>query len=866
MAFIPGSIAEKQVKTTATASGGFVPGSIAKQATIIQSKTSGFVPGSIAGSPISSKSLQTSQGLYNLASQKGLKNRADDILNRQSGEETKKIFSGGFISDIFDVVNSLQYGVVGMVKGKSFAEGVKTRQSFSDKDALGDHGIPGVIAGIVLDIAFDPLTYIAPVTILRKIPGAVKLGKVIKGAAFGKKITKTIDVGAEATKGISKTYQATEGGTEVGKYLASKLVYMNGADPVFKETFERGVKNIAVETTNIVDMSKAVAKLTPETASKLLTKDETGRFIRVGLDKLTGKLNPGELDIVTKFYTKLDDLGKQAVDLGLLSKTKYEENIGEYIKNAYMEYEQMANKGLFGIRKVGIKGIKKRVEGLTPEMMKDLGQIDNPAYLLFKSTFDLAKDVENAKMFKQVAEKFGTDIAQEGFTQIPKTSAKLGGLAGKYIPTHMSEYLNEIIQPSTDTVAKKLVANFKFFKVVMNPATHARNIMSNKLLNYWKLGMNPLDPRTISSDAEAIKEVFRETGKWIDEARPLGYGVDTFASAEMKGLLNSPEASVLNKAGSLWQKTKQTLGNIYQKEESQAKLSAYIFNRKYKNLEPEEAWKVAESATFNYAQVTPFVRKMRESLFGFPFITFTIKATPIVAETLIKNPQRIGVIGKIKQAIENLSDIKETDRERALEPSWVKDGFYVKLPMKDSLGRSAYFDLTYILPFGDLMSGNWFERAQNIQTGVTESMPISLMKRSPFIQLVTELGRNKDFYGNKIWKESDSSEQQALDLSRHLIKTMAPPLVSDQIPGGYNEKGVQQQKGIIGALTPQDKENQQRTIMEELLRNIGAKIQPIDADIQETYEEWNKKKGLQTLLLENGELNTFTRQYLPKIK
>ena len=54
--------------------------------------------------------------------------------------------------------------------------------------------------------------------------------------------------------------------------------------------------------------------------------------------------------------------------------------------------------------------------------------------------------------------------------------------------------------------------------------------------------------------------------------------------------------------------------------------------------------------------------------------------------------------------------------------------------------------------------------------------------------------------------------------------------------------------------------------MEELLRNIGAKIQPIDADIQETYEEWNKKKGLQTLLLENGELNTFTRQYLPKIK
>ena len=99
---------------------------------------------------------------------------------------------------------------------------------------------------------------------------------------------------------------------------------------------------------------------------------------------------------------------------------------------------------------------------------------------------------------------------------------------------------------------------------------------------------------------------------------------------------------------------------------------------------------------------------------------------------------------------------------------------------------------------------------------------------------------------------------------RHLTKTMAPPLVADQIPGGYNEKGIRQQRGIIGALTPQEKENQQRTVMEELLRQIGAKVQPIDADIQETYQEWNKKKGLQSLLLENGVLSNFNKAYIPK--
>lgn len=865
MAFIQGSIANKQ-KSTDKPTTGFTPGSIAKPKitpirTPVPKATKGFIPGSIAGtSKVSSNDIQSSDGLYSLAEQKGLKDRADAILEAQSGEETKKIFSGGFISDIFDVVNSAQYGVTGLLKGQSFMEGVKTRQSFTDQDALGDKGLPGVIGGIALDIAVDPLTYIAPYTVLKKIPSAVKLIKATKGAVFGKRVTKAIDV----AEGLEKSYEAVEGGTSGGKYLAQKFQWMAGADPIFKETFERGLKNTAVSTSLITEMSKDVAKIAPETASKILSRDKVGRFFRTGLDKLTG-LSPEEFDSVSKLYTKLDNLGKEAVDLGLLSQKKYEENLGEYIKNAYLEYETAKGKNIFGVGKVGIKGIKARKE---VENISEFGltQVDNPAYLLFKSTFDLAKDVENAKMFKQVAEKFGTDVAQDGFTKLPD-GVRLGSLAGKYVPNHMADYLNEIIKPMDDSIGRKLVGNFKFFKVIMNPATHARNIVSNKILNYWKLGMNPLDPRTISSEAESIREITKGTGKWIDEARPLGYNVDTFASAEMKGLLDSPEAmNALGKTEKTWQKVKTALGNLYQGEENQAKLSAYIFNRKYKNLAPEEAWKAAESATFNYAQVTPFVRKLRESLFGMPFITFTVKSTPLAAETLVKNPQRIGVIGKIKQAIESQSDIVETDKERQNEPSWVKDGFYVKLPIKDKEGRSAYFDLTYILPFGDLMSGNFFERGQNMETGTPEGLPTTAIKKVPALQLISELTKNKNFYGNKIWKDTDSTEKQMADIMKHLTRTIAPPLVADQISVGYNDKGERQFKGIRGALTPKEKANQQRTLMQELLRNVGAKVQPIDADIQETYTEWNKKKGLQNLLLEEGVLNNFSRTYIPKEK
>ena len=802
--------------------------------------------------------LTTSSGLYQQAVKSGFQKEADKLLAGK-GEDTKQIFSGGFITDIFDTLNALQYGIVGIIKGKGFMEGVKTRQSFSDKDALGDKGLPGVIGGIALDIAVDPLTYLAPYTIIKKISPLVKAGKAIKAFAFGKTAEKTF----ETAEGIKK-FTELEGGTKIGKWFGEKFVYMFGKDPVYKQAYEKSIKNIAVGTQNIAEMAKGVANLVPETAAKLLTKDKTGRFVRVGLKELQKTLTPDEFGKVQVAWNKIDDLGKQAVDAGLLSKGKFEENLGEYIKNAYTEYELAKKKGIFGFMKVGVKGIKPRKLGLTPEEMVKLGQIDNPAYLLFKSAFDLTKDVENAKLFKATSKLFGSDIAQEGFKQLPKTQ-RLGALKNKFVPENIFNAIQEITIPSKEMIGKELMANFKFFKVVMNPATHGRNVVSNKVLNYWKLGMNPLDPRVIKTDATAVKEIFKGGGEWITKAKPLGYGLNTFAANELGILLDSRAAlNIGKKLGTNWNKIKSKLGNIYQGEENWAKLSAFIFNSKHKGMGLEDAWKAAESATFNYAQVTPFVRKLRTALWGFPFITFTLKATPIAIETALKAPQRISVLGKIKNAIENASDIKLTERERASEPAWIRDGFYIKLPMKDKYGRSSYFDLTYIIPFGDLVSGEYIEKAVSRETGLPEAIPSALLRKTPLLNFIREISRNQDFYGDKIWLDSDSQEKQLGDLFRHLTKTYLPPLVSDQIPGGHMAAGGRRIKGIRGVLTPEEQIKQQRTLMQELLRNIGLKIQPIDVDIQETYAEFEKRKALQTLLQEKGVIKEFTRPYIPK--
>ncbi len=782
--------------------------------------------------------FDTSQDLYNLAVQSGLQSQADKIL-ASKGEETKKIFAGGVVSDIFDTLNLLQYGVVGMLKGKGFVEGVRTRQSWSDKDALGDNGIPGIIGGIALDIACDPLTYIAPWTILKK-------------AGVLKKLEPITEV-AKASK--------------VGKWLGNKFVYRFGQDPVYKELGERAIKNITVGDVNIKKLVEGVIDIPKEKAAQLLTKDKTGRFIRKPLEALKGVLTDDELFNVSKSYAILDDLGKQAVDLKLLGKGTWETNLGEYIKNAYLEYEQKKPLGIWGWMKKGVKGIKKRKPGLTPEKMAELGQIENPSYLLFKSMVDLNHDIENAKLFKVTAEKFGLKAIKEGFKQLPDTK-RLGDLANKFVPESIFNDIQEITRArsAAEKGWGKVVAGFKFGKVIMNPATHARNVMSNEVLNWWKLGLGPWR-QDIYLDAATQ---MAKGGKYIDEAKTVGYGLNTFASQEIKNILLGPDSlTAFGKArGKIGQITEK-LANIYQGEENLAKLAAFIFKRKG-GIGIEDAWKAAESATFNYAQVTPFIRKLRTSLFGFPFITFTVKATPIAVETALKAPQRISAFGKIKNAIENASDIEVTARERASEPAWIKDGFYVKLPMKDKYGRSAYFDLTYIMPFGDIVSGQLFERGVRRETGLPESIPTALMRKTPFFNLVKELATNQDFYGDKIWKEGDDTSKQLGDIMRHLTRTYSPPVVSELgdltgiMPGGYMKTGERRIKGIRGALTPAEQVKQQRTLMQELLRNVGLKVQPIDVDIQESYAEWERKKAMESLLEEAGVLKQFRTMYVPK--
>lgn len=796
--------------------------------------------GGIGGGFAPKPDVSTIKGLEQTAKKEGLGERAKEIL-AEKGEKPKEIYSGGFVMDIFDTLNALQYGVTGLLKGKSFSEGVKTRQSFSDKDSLGDYGLPGVIGGVALDIAVDPLTYV-PVLGL----GKVAL-KGIKGVskAVGRAAVKAPVVGGVAEK--------------VGNTLGRAFIYRFGQDPIYKEVAERSIKNIAVGNQNLLELARPLTKLDASTQKAIGEARKIGKLEELP-EELLSKAKPA--------FDELDRLGKEAVEVGLLKPETYAENVGTYIARLYRKHE--IPKGIvekvktFFEKKpirIDVSRFKKRTD-IPEDVREAMGEILEAGYPTAKALVQLNQAVERAKFFKEIAGKWTKDTIEEGFSKLPDVKT-LGELAGKAVPTPIFDDIQEIIRVKTPTekVLSKIVGGFKFSKVILNPATHARNIMSNFLLNSFE----GLSPARLDIYAKAAKQIATK-GDLYQEARNVGLGLDTFASRELKDILFGPEAQPLVKK--FGRKFVETLSNLYQKEEEFAKMAQYIFQRS-KGLNPEDAYKIAERATFNYAQVTPFIRRLRESIWGFPFVTFSYKATPQIAKTLITKPTKISNIGKIKQAIENQADLKELERERASEPEWIREGFYVKMPIKDKFGRSAYLDLSYILPFGDLITGNYLERDISRETGLPESPAEAAIKKMPFINLIRELAKNQDFYGNKIVKEGDTIDKQLGDIFRHIVKLYAPPVISEQIPSGYRATG-ERRPGMISRVAELEKKGieaggaQTRTLAQELLKQVGLKISPVDVKLQESFMESEKKKALRTLLREVGAVKEFKKTYIPK--
>ena len=831
--------------------------------------------------------LKSAESLYSLAKTAGLGDEADAMIKR-SGGESQKFMSGGFIMDAMDVLNMSSYGMVGLVKGKGFIEGVKNRESLSDEDALGKFGWQGKVAGLIGDIILDPLTYIAPIKLIGKIPGVAKAAKIAKTNLFGE--LKTIEVGSEAgelnlktavdnkilgeqepilIKG-QKTFKR-EGGWKPLTFLSDKLIY---GSAVSKE-FLNGVQRIAGKHESMLgDAEKlmtTLSKITPDIFDKTLAVGPDGRMITKSVKELEIGLRREGLDkgvdSVKEIYKLRDDLMKRLVDLGVIKSGTAEAHWGTYLKQSYDEYLE-AKKSYSGL-KTGIgTDVKKRVEELTPEMMEELGQVKDGSVLwattLLKQ-IDLVKKAELQKftadgyaMTKEMLEEYGKKGGKmEDLHQVTNDAAKYGLLSGKFVSKEVWNALKGSFEPSKE-LGENLVLGFKHVKVVWNPASHVRNAFSASIQNWWKMGLGPWRADLYF---DAHKE-FKSNGKYLKEMKELGFSERTGYMAELMNnyLLNkeligkSIKQQIGSKVGFVkyLKKLDRLMLNSYGHTDNIAKVAAYKFGRS-KGLSKEEAYSQAMAATFNYSEITPFVHQMRRAIWGVPFITFALKAVPLTAETLVNNPNRISFFGKVRNDLFKAAGVDGEQEAEAL-PDYMRDDMFVmRIPWKDSEGRSMYFDMSYIIPFGAIADGSLLKD------------PIA---SNPVLQLIREVSRNETFSGNKIFKESDDIDSVIVDLTAHVLKLGLPPSATDFMSDGYKRDGTRAASKMgwerWAGINTQDLGPGERTYYQNLFRTLGMGATPYEINSRESAMAYTQQENLTKLLTENGVIKTFNSPYLPK--
>ncbi len=1042
--------------------------------------------------------LDTSQGLYQVAQMSGLGSDARRVVERVGGE-SDKFFSGGFVSDTLDLLNMLQYGVVGMLKGDGFVNGIKERASMSDEDALGQYGFAGKVAGFALDILLDPLTYIAPYKVVTRIPGAVKLFDKASTKAFGKVSRVSIDG--------QKFKIEREGGWSPLTFMADKLVYGFSLD---KKTLD-GVQSILdsgnVAKSEVEKLVTSLANIDKASFDKYLTwKDDGlgGRVIaRNSVDDLARELPKEQVDIIRAVDNKIREGADELVKLGVLSKETRDRYIDDYLIQIYDEIllakaqkpsvtkggvrldykarqslskEQKEKLGIItdakvvvghtmmkqqeqimrarlqnyigkyfaidpndaNIGKLDLSGYKKvpdapeykinrsidekktlgilnkrlkkiiserrKVVGEHKNLLKELDDIEKRADDLHKMSAKnlseaisgyrqliqdagafkgarkkvptsegqkaLAKSIKNwlnrgnraertarlAKTTKELLDEFLStreglalekafenprmmyqwdsideffdavrfpertivikgekkglkklskaeqDAAlrraerqqrelgkiKQTYTVLKDTNLKLvedvmnkledefadklfqkkqvletiqvnemGNLAGKYVPNEVWDMVRGTFEPKKQ-FGEALVLKFKHAKVIWNPAAFPRNAISAMIQNWWVLGIGALNPKLYR---EAVNEL-KYGGETIEQMKKVGFSETTGAVYELTSNYLASKAMVdaVSQAAGVSPKTAlqrlrnldRWMTNAYGHIDNVAKVAAFKYGIK-KGMSPEDAMKAAYTATYNYSQVTPFVHAMRRNLFGVPFITFNLKSVNLVSQTLAKNPGRISVFGKARNALFNAAGV-EAEQEAEAMPEWMRDSaFMLRLPWKDEAGRAMYFDLTYIVPFGAIMSGE-YARAP--------------FEQNPVLQTIKELSRNETFSGRRIFNESDDMDTVIRDVFMHVSKLLLPPVVADQLPQGYDSNGYMKFKDTSPLKrfgdASQDRGANERSFTQEAFRLIGANVQPFDLESRQRQFEYRRKKALQKMLAEKGVLREFDSVYVPQ--
>lgn len=351
------------------------------------------------------------------------------------------------------------------------------------------------------------------------------------------------------------------------------------------------------------------------------------------------------------------------------------------------------------------------------------------------------------------------------------------------------------------SVATKAISFWKFAKVPLNPPSQVRNIISNMmLLNLSGVRIDQVVPYMV----KAAKDM-RADGKYFNIAKKYGVGVGTFNEQELYAItdeLQKLEGQADNgfagwkAVARLGLRGANKVGDWYQMMEVWGKVAKIMHEMEKNNLSEDAAVREANKWLFDYSEVPQWVRRARQSPIGYPFITFTYKMLPLMAEVLKSHKTRLlpwVALAYITPAmVAAVNDIDDDDPEKlrkALPPALRKYNDMYLLPWKDSDGRWQFVNIGYFLPWqmpldiirnlgaaGEAsLSGDQRAALQQLKEAGAATNILS----NPLFNLVTAITTGVDpFSGKPIADKRDTARQQVMDIMSYAGGLMLPTLFS----------------------------------------------------------------------------------------
>lgn len=437
-------------------------------------------------------------------------------------------------------------------------------------------------------------------------------------------------------------------------------------------------------------------------------------------------------------------------------------------------------------------------KALEEETRKALGEIPQASSRFIAGGVLAEQAIARGEAFANIAAKFAVDknvvesageLAPRFFTQIPDT-AGWGKLAGVYLPREIATPLLQARQrpEGINKVLEAATGWFKFSKVILNPATHMRNVRTNISLIHNQVGLGGLDPRIW---VKAIREVVTN-GRAFQEAKAVSSAfVDTFTKTELRTLVKNPTeqglVDYLRRAGA-------GAARLYEIEEQVGKMVVYLTMRG-RQFSPEASAKAAELALFNYRKVPGWVDRARR-IGIYPFLTFPYKVATETLPQVVRRPGRFSQQAKI---IEAFREPLTEEEQRALPPH-MRNGGMLKFPFVLN-GHPVLFDLTYELAYGDIAEAGTpitalAQAVRRVRAG--EFDPGELLRdlipfMTPLGQVAAELALNRSaFTGREIFPEGETPRQKVKLIGQHAARFAAPSILSKTIlPGGELRRSIE---------------------------------------------------------------------------